>query len=445
MDLKTTRSTVDFTQTSIDSLLLPVNKEKQQLLSMIDSTQVNIDPTPLTTNANVNDEIYNKPTTSMLGHDLHDQQSIQRQQNQLPSIQSQLNTIEKFNGHGDPELWLRYIIEKFDLLQISSVERNELIPDILTGEALIWYVKQQDHMSKFTVFMKHFLQYYVKQSESSDGKETVIDSLRNQMLINNFEKLQKFFGKSTQNVSEWLRQIQHMMNMFKLTDEEKLFYVSLCLEADARDWFYDNSHLCSTWSTFIQNLLKTFESSGKADISFNQLRHYEQSINQNVRQYYFDIMKLCKEANPFMDEATKLQYLKDGLKPSLRFEVFLKNPQNTEEFLQYAQKLEELKSYDDKQYISSWSSENKLPISPTINSTIINTDSKQSNRPFISRKSNDNNVNYNTNYNHINSNHMPINTITPQVSHHNNIPKPPYQCYKCGEHDHYIRNCPHFQ
>ncbi|CAF2115551.1 unnamed protein product [Rotaria magnacalcarata] len=347
---------------------------------MIDSTQVNIDPTPLTTNVNVNDEIYNKPTTSMLGHDLHDQQSIQSQQNQLPSIQSQLNSIEKFNGHGDPELWLRYIMEKFDLLQISSAERNELIPDILTGEALIWYVKQQDHMSKFTAFMKHFLQYYgnqelktesttniipsfipVKRSESSDEKETVIDSLR------------------------------------------------------------------------------------KADISFNHLRHYEQSINQNVRQYYFDIMKLCKEANPLMDEATKSQYLKDGLKPSLRFEVFLKNLQNTEEFLRYVQKLEELKSFDDRQYSSSWSPENKLPISPTINSTIINTESKQSNRPFISRKSNDNTINYNANSNHINSDHTPINTITSQVSHHNNIPKPPYQCYKCGEHDHYIRNCPHFQ
>ena len=54
-------------------------------------------------------------------------------------------------------------------------------------------------------------------------------------------------------------------------------------------------------------------------------------------------MRLCKEANPLMDDATKLQYLKDGLKPSLRFDVLLKNPQTTKEFLEYAQKIEELK------------------------------------------------------------------------------------------------------
>ncbi|CAF4251342.1 unnamed protein product, partial [Rotaria magnacalcarata] len=51
----------------------------------------------------------------------------------------------------------------------------------------------------------------------------------------------------------------------------------------ARDWFHDNPHLCPTWATFTQNLLKTLESSGKADISFNRLRHYEQSINQDLR------------------------------------------------------------------------------------------------------------------------------------------------------------------
>ena len=41
-----------------------------------------------------------------------------------------------------------------------------------------------------------------------------------------------------------------------------------------------------------------------------------------------------------MDEVTKLQYLKDGLKTSLRFDFLLKNPKTTEAFLEYAQKIE---------------------------------------------------------------------------------------------------------
>ncbi|CAF5103228.1 unnamed protein product, partial [Rotaria sp. Silwood1] len=65
-----------------------------------------------------------------------------------------------------------------------------------------------------------------------------------------------------------------------------------------------NKHLMLTWATLTQKLLETFESSGKAEIAFNRLSHYELDITQDARQYYFEVMKICKETNPFMDEAT---------------------------------------------------------------------------------------------------------------------------------------------
>ena len=74
-----------------------------------------------------------------------------------------------------------------------------------------------------------------KQVEIIDSKESTMDCLRDQILITNLEKLQKFSGKSKQNVSKWLQEIDQTMNMFKLIDNEKLFYISLCLEANARD------------------------------------------------------------------------------------------------------------------------------------------------------------------------------------------------------------------
>ncbi|CAF4728813.1 unnamed protein product, partial [Rotaria sp. Silwood2] len=212
-----------------------------------------------------------------------------------------------------------------------------------------------------------------------------------------------------------------------------LFYVSLCLEADARDWFYDNPRLCSTWSIFTQNLLKTFESSGKGGIAFNRLRHYEQGINQDVRHYYFEVMKLCKEANPIMDDVSKLQYLKDGLKPSLRFDVLLKNPKNPEEFLEYAQMIEELKSLDAKQDVLTCLDQQKFTKSPTINSNNINNKPQQINQPSIPRQPNHNNVYYKPNYNNTNPKRIFNNTTPNQVPYNNTIPKPPYQCYKCEE------------
>ncbi|CAF4893726.1 unnamed protein product, partial [Rotaria socialis] len=80
----------------------------------------------------------------------------------------------------------------------------------------------------------------------------------------NLEKLPKFNGKLKQNPSNWLQDIEEQMNLFKLTNEEKLSVISLCLEAEARDWFYDNKHLILTWTTFTQKLIKIFGCTGKA-------------------------------------------------------------------------------------------------------------------------------------------------------------------------------------
>ncbi|CAF4755524.1 unnamed protein product, partial [Rotaria sp. Silwood2] len=245
-----------------------------------------------------------EPTTFALGHDLHDQRLDQNEQKQQSSIDFALNLIQKFDGSGDPEFWLKHFMEKFDSLQLTRREQYKLIPDTLTGEALVWYGKQQDHMPTFITFMKKFLQHFdnqelktdlstkiispgtpSKQSGNANYQDAFMDCLRTQMLITSLEKIPKFSGKSKQNVSNLLQEIQQTMNIFKLTDDEKLFYVLLCLEDYAQDWFYDNKHLMLTWTIFTQKLLKTFGSSGKAVIAFNRLRHYEQGITQDVKQY----------------------------------------------------------------------------------------------------------------------------------------------------------------
>ena len=137
-------------------------------------------------------------------------------------------------------------------------------------------------------------------------------------------------------------------------------------------------------------------------------------------------MKLCKEANPTMDEATKLQYLKDGLKTSLRFDILLKNPKTTEAFLEYAQKIEELKSLDEQQGISESPSQH-----PTLNS--IPARPSNLSRTYSKMSHNNNNV------------PSKNNNSSNQQQQNNRVPKSPYRCYKCNGTDHFIYQCPHFQ
>ncbi len=443
MSILNTRSKLNLQETSIHSLGLFIN-DKNSTTTLRNKTEyidVILDSNAMDVNNSVQADEEMKITT---GHDLNDQCSSLIDNYHPALFQSQLRTIEKYDGSGDAEQWLKSILEKFELFHLTSIEKYNFISDILAGEALIWYGRQQDTMPNFASFINKFLQYYgsplTKQDELTSvhspviqpttidnlvNKQPVINSFRTKMLMHNLEKLPKFTGKSKQNVSKWLREFQQAMHICNLSDEEKLFFVASWLEAEARDWFFDNAHSFPTWSIFVTKLTKTFESSGKADIAFNRLRHYEQGINQDVRQYYFEIMKLCKETNPNMDEASKLQYLKDGLKPSLRFDILLKDPKSPEEFLEYAQRIEELKSLDEKQVMDG-AMEN------------YNTSSSMGNR-----KSN-NITGYQRNSSKPYSSSSYAATTTSN-QYNTDIPKPPYQCYKCGGIDHFIRNCPHFQ
>ncbi|CAF4556987.1 unnamed protein product, partial [Rotaria sp. Silwood2] len=67
-------------------------------------------------------------------------------------------------------------MEKFDSLQLTRREQYELIPDTLTGEALIWYTEQQDHMPTFITFMKKFLKHFDNQELKTDLSAKIISS-----------------------------------------------------------------------------------------------------------------------------------------------------------------------------------------------------------------------------------------------------------------------------
>ncbi|CAF4312879.1 unnamed protein product, partial [Rotaria magnacalcarata] len=70
---------------------------------------------------------------------------------------------------------------------------------------------------------------------SNLNQDDVFGALRSQLLLSHIEKLPKFTGRSKQNFSKWLREVNQTMHLLKLSDMEKLFYIPSCLEADAKD------------------------------------------------------------------------------------------------------------------------------------------------------------------------------------------------------------------
>ncbi|CAF1618918.1 unnamed protein product, partial [Didymodactylos carnosus] len=72
------------------------------------------------------------------------------------------------------------------------------------------------------------------------------------------------------------------------------------------------------------------------ELAFKQLNSRQQGANEPVTQYVNQVIHLCTQVNPNMDDSTKIDYLKSGLKNSLKMFVALKEPSDPTTFLQAA-------------------------------------------------------------------------------------------------------------
>ena len=213
------------------------------------------------------DKVSQRSEELTLGHDRDDQRLLQTNGKDNKSSSNKLKDIKKFDGRSNPEEWLEYEINRLDEMNFSIQEKYKSIPELLSGKALIWYSDEQEKMPNFVLFIKHFLKHYQQNMDQScnstpmiqdnvtyqqnDRKDDVINSLRNQMLIMNLEKFPKFSGKSKQNPSKWLADIQEKMEILKLTDDERLALMPSCLEAAAHDWINDNKNSIPAWQIII--------------------------------------------------------------------------------------------------------------------------------------------------------------------------------------------------
>ena len=118
--------------------------------------------------------------------------------------------------------------------------------------------------------------------------------------------------------------------------------VQYSLRGEASRWFKNNKTTFTSWKTFVRGLKETFLSPFFEVIAFKRLDSYTQGINQPVRSFYNEVVKLCNEADSSMSDFTKLRNLLNKTKPTLQLEIRKKKPSATKEFLQYAIEVEEL-------------------------------------------------------------------------------------------------------
>ena len=242
----------------------------------------------------------------VVGHELDDQPPVSSDKQHALLIQKQLRTIKRFNGSGDAESWLKYIIKKFDSLGLSHDEWNDLIFYILAGDAIIWYAREEEKMPTFTCFVREFLQHYGRKqinelslstlstlistqvnSQEIPISEQLMADLRLHVICNVLQDLPKFAGEKCDSVLLCLSEFQEATRVYDLSDDEKLFYLPICLEGNARYWFYDGGEIFTTWSLFVQRFIQIFKSSSDIIPPFDQFCSSKQAMNSNKNNAVF--------------------------------------------------------------------------------------------------------------------------------------------------------------
>ncbi|CAF0921771.1 unnamed protein product [Rotaria sordida] len=200
--------------------------------------------------------------------------------------------------------------------------------------------KSIDHLTNTTT---PFISYHVPSTDLSNP--TLSHSLSptiSKALIDKFIKDPiKFYG-GKDSVINWLEEIEQQFHIMQLSEFDKLNLIQICLKGEAQQWYRQNKKFFVSWSQFITEIKKSYHSNLQRDIAFKKLQQYHQTVHQSAFQYYNEMLKLIQQADPDMNESTKVHYLMHGLRPSLSVETRRNYPKSTQEFLTQVKIAEDL-------------------------------------------------------------------------------------------------------
>ena len=161
-------------------------------------------------------------------------------------------------------------------------------------------------------------------------------------IVDNLIKNPKTFQDGKEGVKQWLEDFEQQFETAQIPDSHKLDLIPYSLRVEARQWHKNTKATLTSWPIFVKELKEAFLSPFYDELAFKKLESYTQEINQPVRSFYNEVLKLCAETDPEMSESMELRYLLKKAKPTLQYGIRKKKPITTKQFLEYAKESEKL-------------------------------------------------------------------------------------------------------
>ena len=358
-----------------------------------------------------------------------------------PSVLDQLRgQVMSFSGDGNARQWFILLDSKLSESKLSLIDRLGILPYFLTGDAMLWFSVNKHKMQCYTDFCQAFATDYLQPNQISErnilvDRKNDLQSLQSTLLTNASPRVLPFhssnektpailcrnvpsshtasiissnsvlsptiskalidkfvkdpirFAGGKDDVNTWLDEIEQQFNTMHLNDSDKLNLIHICLKNDAHQWYRQHKEQFISWQNFLDEVRKTFTSNLQRDLAFDKLKHFHQTVHQSICQYYTTMIKLMKQADPQMSESTKVQYLINGLLPSLSTETRRNYPKTTAQFLEQAKRAEEITAMNSILVSNSSITDDLQPsINSSSSKSLRKTFHERSTRPYTTEQ-----------------------------------------------------------
>ena len=213
----------------------------------------------------------------------------------------------------------------------------------------------------------------------TDTEETTITTLEGQhsaMMIcykESLQNLEKFTGDETRKVSKFINSIERIGRMIEANGEILYHMCTAKLVGEARSWYEDNLPLAE-WSDLKTALVARFEPTLSSSKIFEQLQERKQQSDETVTSYHDAVIKLCREYDPSMSQKMMVSWLENGIQSSIKTQIkrqmklLSESARTTQAFLKIAKDEQELQRDNTPQYeeTPTYSSYFKTTVSATL-------------------------------------------------------------------------------
>lgn len=259
-----------------------------------------------------------------------------------------------------------------------------------------------------------------------------------------FKKIPEFSGEDNeQDIEEWLFHLTNLFSLMRLNDETKVPETMGKLTGPALKWYQQHLPEFGDWKEVEEALQERFKEPTSDSQLVREFLQLYQEESQSIISFYEIVVRKYRRIRKFITEQQVITVLQNGVKNSLKEYLIRKEKEisSLEEWLRLAREEE----YIQKRLQQHSEDSARVKPEPIFPTATINTRPMRPNYDKDGRRPKERNRNDRSRQNQAKKDQRKGKCLVCNRQNHSTNQcryKKESGCYKCGQSDHQIRNCP---